>query len=313
MVRVVPFVHSLPFEEEKAWIAAIEKAAPGIELRPLADLSAQDCARAEAAIVANPEPRALARLSSLRWVQSLWAGVERLIAEIPPEITIVRMTDPQLARTMGEAVLAWTFYLHRDMPLYARQQKARLWRQRDVKRPEDRCVGLLGLGRMGQEAARRLSGNGFDVIGWSRSPRDVAGIETFSGDAGLCQVLGRADILVVLLPLTAQTSGLLNAQRLAQMKYGAALINFARGAIVEEQALLARLDSGALDHAALDVFATEPLPEESRLWTHERVTVLPHISAPTSVSTASLIAAANLLAWFESGRVPDAIDRLRGY
>ncbi len=313
VIQAVPFVHSLPREEEKAWIAAIETAAAGVALRPLDELSAEDCARAEVAVVANPDPGELARLPGLRWVQSLWAGVERLVAEIAPHITIIRMTDPQLARTMGEAVLAWTLYLHRDMPLYARQQTARLWGPREVRRAEERCIGLLGLGRMGHEAARRLSENGFDVIGWSRSYREIAGVETFNGDAGLDKVLGRVDILVVLLPLTAQTIGLLDVRRLAQMKNGAALINFARGSIVEEQALLARLESGALDHAVLDVFAIEPLPDTSCLWTHERVTVLPHISAPTDIPTASVIAADNLRAWFESGRIPNAIDRSRGY
>lgn len=313
MKRVVPFVHSLDRDEEQAWIAAIERAAPDVALRPLAQVAPEECERADVAVVANPDPRELARLPGLRWVQSLWAGVERLVADIPQDIAIVRMTDPQLARTMGEAVLAWTLYLHRDMPAYARQQKAGVWRQHEARRAQDRCVGVLGLGRMGREAARRLHENGFSVLGWAGSPQEVDGVETFAGPEGLRMVLARSDIVVALLPLTARTRGLLDAEMFAEMKPGASLINFARGAILDEQAMLSRLDSGELDHAVLDVFPVEPLPAGSRLWAHERVTVLPHTSAPTDISTASLIAARNLSGWFAHGKMPQKVDRRRGY
>lgn len=166
---------------------------------------------------------------------------------------------------------------------------------------------------MGATAARRLKANGFRVIGWSRSPKTIAGIETFHGEDGLGAVLAQADILVLLLPLTAATRGLIGADALGRMKPGASLINFGRGALIDDAALLARLDSGALDHAVLDVFATEPLPSDSPYWAHERVTVLPHISAPTSVATASRIVADNLRAWLRDGAIPRAVDRRAGY
>src|SRR5690606_3677210 len=163
----------------------------------------------EVAIVANPDPASIRRFPALQWVQSLWAGVEKLVAE--PAFTalpVVRMVDPQLARTMAEAVLAWTLYLHRDMPAYLAQQRARLWRQLPYVAPADRRVGLLGLGALGEAAARVLRQAGFAVRGWSRTPKrfeDLQGLDTFSGEDGLREMVRQIDILVCLLPLTRQT------------------------------------------------------------------------------------------------------------
>ncbi|HMN70902.1 MAG TPA: glyoxylate/hydroxypyruvate reductase A [Rhodoblastus sp.] len=313
MRRIIPFIHTLPGEEEAKWTAAIERLSPDVLLRPPALLSEAERAAARIAVVANPDPADLRGLPSLVWVHSLWAGVEKLAPYMPDHVAIVRMTDPQLAATMAEAVLAWTLYLHRDMPRYAAQQRARTWRQHETRRAQERTVGVLGLGHMGATAARRLAANDFHVIGWSRTPKIVAGVETFDGADGLAAVLARADILVLLLPLTDATRGLIGAGALASMKVGAALINFGRGALVDDEALLARLDAGALDHAVLDVFATEPLPPESPFWAHPRATVLPHISATTNVATASRIVADNLRSYFRDGTIPPAVDRRAGY
>jgi len=309
----IPFIHTLSKDEEAEWISAIESLLPEASLCPPGRLTGAERAAARVAVVANPDPADLGGLPNLVWVQSLWAGVEKLAPHMPDHVAIVRMTDPQLAATMAEAVLAWTLYLHRDMPAYARQQRAHEWRQRDLPLASERTIGILGLGLMGETAARRLQANGFRVIGWSRSPRTMDGIETFHGEDGLGAVLARTDILVLLLPLTAETRGLMGADALARMKPGASLINFGRGALIDDAALLARLDSGALDHAVLDVFAAEPLPADSPYWMHERVTVLPHISAPTSVATASRIVADNLRAWLRDGTIPRAVDRRAGY
>ena len=313
MPTLIPFVHSLSGAEEAEWIAAIEALTPGVALRPLAQLSEAERTAAGVAIVANPDPADLRVLPGLVWAQSLWAGVEKLAPHMPAHVAIVRMTDPQLAATMAEAVLAWTLYLHRDMPRYASQQREKLWRQHEAVRAEDRTVAILGLGLMGETAARRLRANGFRVLGWSRSPKSVEGIETFHGAGGLAEMLGRADILVLLLPLTEATRGLIGADALARMKPGASLINFGRGALIEDAALLQRLDAGPLDHAVLDVFAVEPLPEGSPFWAHPRVTVLPHISAPTNVASAAQIVADNLRRYFRDGTIPRAVDRRAGY
>lgn len=310
-MTTVAFVNRLPAEAETLWLASLAAAMPELSVRALRDLDAQARAGVEVAIVANPDPADLALLPNLKWIHSTWAGVERLVAELgidaPP---IVRLVDPELARTMAEAVLAWTYYLQRDMPAYATSQKAQSWEPRPYRRPEETTVGLLGLGALGLAAAKRLSDAGFPLIGWSRTAKDIPGVEARTD---LRQVLSIADVVVCLTPLTPQTRGLLNAERIAMMKSGAALINFARGPIVETQALLAALDRGHLSHAVLDVFDQEPLPADSPLWTYPGVTVLPHISAVTDRRTASAIVADNIRRWLAQGVLPQTVDMTRGY
>ncbi|MCX2725458.1 2-hydroxyacid dehydrogenase [Roseibium salinum] len=315
MTPIVPFVSEAGADERQSWRAALPAALEGIaEVKPFEDLSERERAEARVAIVANPDPAKVAALGNLVWVQSLWAGVERLTAELPADgPLIVRLTDPQMAETMSEAVLAWTLYLHRDMPRYTRQQRQKIWQEHELKLPGERTVGVLGLGNLGSAAALRLKANGFNVIGWSRSEKKLDGIEDFHGPAGLQSVLEQSDILVLLMPLTDDTRGMIGRKELQSCKTGAALINFARGPILDTKALIGALDNGPLDHAVLDVFDEEPLPRSSPLWQHEKVTVLPHISAPTITSTASKIVAENIGRYFETGAVPESVDRKRGY
>jgi glyoxylate/hydroxypyruvate reductase A len=247
-------------------------------------------------------------------VHSVWAGVERLVADLDDTgLTIVRLVDPQLAETMAEAVLAWTLYLHRDMPAYARQQDQGAWLPRAYVRPQRKRVGLLGLGALANAAVDRLRAAGFQVAGWSRGRKDMPGVDCYAGDAELATMLARTDILVCLLPLTPATRGLLDASMLAHLPRHASLINFARGPIIDDEALRQALDSGRLAHAVLDVFAVEPLPPDQWQWRHPNVTVLPHCSAPTDMETASLIVARNIRRYRASGLLPDGIDLRRGY
>jgi glyoxylate/hydroxypyruvate reductase A len=223
------------------------------------------------------------------------------------------MIDPEMSRTMAEAVLAWTYYLQRDMPAYERQQRDQVWQQLAYRKPSALTVGILGLGALGTAAAARVGEAGFKVVGWSRSVKTLPGVETFSNDDGLVNMLGMSDIVVCLVPLTAQTRGLLHAGRLAAMKPGAALINFARGPVVVADDLLAALDSGHLSHAVLDVFDEEPLPPDSRFWHHPHVSVLPHISAPTDFETAAAVIAANIAQYREAGVLPGSVNTAFGY
>ncbi|GJD59513.1 2-hydroxyacid dehydrogenase [Methylobacterium dankookense] len=314
----IAFLGSLDAAEEERYRAALSAAMPEEVVRPFRMLTQAERAAVEIAIVANPDPSEVAQLPRLAWIQSLWAGVERLVRDLGPGAPpIVRLVDPELARTMAEAVLAWTYYLQRDMPAYRRQQETGLWRQRPYRAPADTTVGLLGLGALGKAAAQRLVQAGFRVAAWTRSaPAEdgsLAGVATAFGPDGLPDLLGRSDIVVCLLPLTAETHGLLDAGRLAAMKPGAALINVARGAIVVTDALIAALDTGHLEHAVLDVFETEPLPTASPLWRHPKITVLPHVTGPTNHGSAAAVVASNLRAYRETRRVPAAVDVARGY
>lgn len=314
MKPVLPFIANPDYAFTAQWIDALQRAMPDERIVPLSALDAQARATCEVAIVANPRPEDLRELPALTWVHSVWAGVEQLMRDLADsDLKIVRLVDPQLAATMAEAVLAWTLYLHRDMPRYAAQQAQQRWEAHDYVRPSRKTVGLLGLGALGEAAALRLLQAGFNVCGWSRSRKSVNGVDGYAGDDELPQMLARSDILVCLLPLTPQTTGLVNSETLACLPDNASLINFARGPIVDDASLKAALDRSKLDHAVLDVFANEPLGAESWHWTHPRVTVLPHISAPTDRETASSIVADNIRQFRENGAIPACVDRAQGY
>jgi len=312
--KPIALVTRLPPTDEAAWRDLLATRMPDERIVAFKDLSTEEKVDAEIAIVADPDPAHVAELPNLVWIHSLWAGVERLLAELGDNApAIARLVDPELSRTMAEAVLAWTYYLQRDMPSYRRQQSERRWRQLSYRPPSSMIVGLLGLGTLGAAAAERLTGAGFGVRGWSRAPKSVPGVETLSGEDGLIRLLGESDIAVCLLPLTPETRGLLDAGRLASMKAGAALINFARGPVVVVADLLRSLDSGRLSHAVLDVFDTEPLPGNSPLWDHPRITVLPHVSAPTDHASAAGIVAGAVRLYRRTGAFPTPVDRTRGY
>ncbi len=314
MPDCLPFIAQIGRKEEARWIASLKAALPDEEIIPFEALSNAQRERAEVAIVANPDPAMVQACRNLRWVQSLWAGVERLALDLKgQDLTIMRLIDPELARTMAEAVLAWTLYLHRDMPRYAALQREKKWHEFPYILPSQRRIGLLGLGALGGLAATTLLQHGFAVSGWSRTQREISGIDCFSGVDGLHQMLAATNILVCLLPLTPATRGLIDREVLAALPKEASLINFGRGPVINMPDLFAALDQGDLAHAVLDVFEVEPLPASSPLWNHPRITILPHISAATNMVTATRVAAANIRAYRQTGIVPRGIDPGLGY
>jgi glyoxylate/hydroxypyruvate reductase len=314
MKPLVPFIHGLNAQEEAIWLQALREATPELEIVAGRALTPEQSASAQVAIVANPDPAHLASLPNLAWIHSLWAGVERLMPAIAStHLKVARLVDPVLTETMAEAVLSWSLYLHRDMHRYGAQQRDKVWRQWPVPRPRERTIGVLGLGHLGETSAKILARHGFDVLGWSRSSKRIDGVTTFHGEDGLTTLLQKADVVVALLPVTSETFGLLSATRLGQMKPGASLINFARGAILDHEALVACLDAGALNHAVLDVFLQEPLGGDSPLWTHPKITILPHISAPTNKASAATQVTSAITAWFANGTEPTFVEVRRGY
>ena len=178
---------------------------------------------------------------------------------------------------------------------------------------EDRQVTILGMGALGSACAKALAGLGFDVTGWSRSAHDVAGVRCLHGDAGLAQALSRAQILVLLLPLTDATENLLDAAKLAQLPPGAVILNPGRGALIDDAALLAALDSGHVGHATLDVFRVEPLPTDHMFWAHPSVTVTPHIASETRPASASRVIAENVRRGEAGEPFVHLVDRKLGY
>ncbi|MFK0332881.1 2-hydroxyacid dehydrogenase [Rhizobium sp. NPDC090275] len=310
----VALITRLSKAAEDNWLTVLSAAMPRETIRPIHALSTEELDRVDIAIVANPDPVDLGRLPNLKWVHSLWAGVERLVLELKGfSHPIVRLIDPDLARTMAEAVLAWTLYLSRDMPAYGLQQRQGLWQQLPYRSAPDTRVGLLGLGALGRAAAQQLQLAGFAVSGWSRTEKKVEGVTTYFGPGGLEAMLKASDIVVCLLPLTAETTALLGTREFELLPANAGFINFGRGRIIKTLDLVAALDTGALKHAVLDVFENEPLDGKSSLWGHRGVTVLPHISAPTNPSTAAQIVADRIVQYRADGLLPDGIDFNRGY
>ncbi|RUM55062.1 MAG: glyoxylate/hydroxypyruvate reductase A, partial [Marinomonas sp.] len=221
---MIPFVSSLNAQEEQDWVSALSSALPSESIKPFSTLSKQQKQAAEIAIIANPNPDDLKQLPNLVWVHSVWAGVEKLLqGNATPNYSIVRLIDPELSRTMSEAVLAWSLYLHRNMPDYRMQQAKAVWNPLPYVPASERKIGVLGLGELGQASAKLLSSFGFSVMGWSRSAKDIAGVECLNGQDGLDDLLSQSDILVCLLPQTPETEGLLGHENLSKLKPGAQL------------------------------------------------------------------------------------------
>ena len=298
-----------PDAERAQWLGLLSEALPE------EDWVLEPGPAVEIAVVANPPPGALQGLPRLAFIQSLWAGVEKLLADdtLPAGIPLARMVDPAMNEAMPQTALWAVLGLHRGFFQVQAQQRRREWRQPMQPRAGEWRVLVLGPGELGGRVAQGLAAQGYAVTGYSRSPAALPGIACVRGEAALAAALGAADTIVNLLPLTSATRGFFDAARLAQCKLGAGLVNLARGAHVVEADLLAALDSGRIGHAVLDVFQVEPLPPAHPFWGHERVTVLPHVAAQTDARSAAAIVAANLRAW-RAGREPaHLVARERGY
>ena len=266
-------------EKPEAWIPLLERALPAERFTLVADASI------DVALIANPAPGTLEKLSRPKLIQSLWMGVEKLLADpaLPKGVPLARLVDPGMVAAMSETVLAHVLDWHRLHYRYRSQQRSRTWRRYGQKMASDRTVGLLGLGELGADAARKLLALGFNVAGWSRRPKSLADVQSFTE---LEPMLRITDALVCLLPLTPRTRGILNRENLSLLKPKGCVINVARGGHVVNQDLLAALDSGHLAHAYLDVFEQEPLAAADALWSHPGVSITPHSAALTEPRTA---------------------------
>lgn len=264
------------------------------------------------ALVASPPKGTLEKLKGAKLIQSLWMGVERLLADpaLPRNVPLARLVDPGMVAAMSETVLAHTLDWHRRLYRYRAQQPEARWHRFRQYMASDHTVGLLGLGALGTDAARKLLALGFKVTGFSRRPKNVEGVECFTD---LPSFLSRTDVLVCLLPLTSQTKGLLNVQNLNKIKKGGGLINVARGPHVVVPDLIAALDAGQLAHAWLDVFDEEPLPAASPLWRHPGVSITPHAAALTEPRTAVASIVENVERVRRGERPLNLVDFSAGY
>lgn len=244
-------------------------------------------------------------------VQNIWAGVEGITGNQTLTQPLARMVDPGLTQGMVEWVTGHTLRHHLGMDLHIHGQDG-IWRDFVPPLAQDRPVTVLGLGALGEACAKSLATLGFPVRGWSRRPKTVAGVTCYSGEAGLDAALSESAIVVLLLPLTAQTHHLMDARRLALLARQAVVLNPGRGPLIDDDALLGALND-TLGHATLDVFETEPLPVDHPFWQHPRVTVTPHIASETRPATASMVIAENIRRGEAGEPFLHLVDRSAGY
>ncbi|MFC3282304.1 2-hydroxyacid dehydrogenase [Litchfieldella rifensis] len=251
---------------------------------------------------------------NLELVFSIGAGVDQFdLSSIPAHIPIVRMVEAGLVAGMVEYATLAVLAAHRDWITYAAQQREGVWKPMQVRTASSRRVGVLGMGVLGKAVLEKLHGFGFQCAGWSRSEKDMPGIECFAGEDGLQDFLARTDILLCLLPLTAETRGILSRQLFRQLPQGAVLINLGRGDHLVEADLLDALDSNQLSAAILDVCRVEPLPQNHPIWQHPRIMLTPHIASMTQPDTSAEAVLDNIRRHREGLPLVGLVDRERGY
>ena len=294
-----------------AWRDALTAALPEAEIA----LWPQRCPDADYLLVWQPPPEVLGHVRCVRAIFNIGAGVEALLAAplLPDDVPVVRLEDAGMAEQMAEYATLAVLRAWRESDAYAAQQREGRWQKRPRMSKQAFGVGLLGLGVLGSKVAVALAPFGFPLAGHSRERKSIPGVESFAGDAELPAFLARSRVLVCMLPSTPATRNLLDRTRLAALPRGAHLVNVARGDIVVDADLLALLDEGHLESATLDVFRSEPLPQEHPFWHHPRIVVTPHVSALTLLpeTVAQIVAKIRRL---ERGEpVSGVVDRARGY
>ncbi len=278
-----------------------------------------DTAEIGYACVWRPPAGLLSTLPNLKMIVNLGAGADHLLSDpCLPDVPIVRAAHPDLCMRVTEYVVLHTLRYHRRQPLYEAQQRERIWRVHPQPAASEVSVGVMGLGVIGSEAARVLAQIGFRVVGWSTRPKQIEGIQPFHGADRLDPFLARSEILICLLPLTDATRGILNRALFSKLKSdgpagGAFLINAGRGGLQIDADILTALDDGTLAGATLDVFPQEPLPPDSPMWSHPKVTVTPHNAG--DILPAFLVAdVMQQIARLERGEpLENLVDRKRGY
>lgn len=279
---------AIPREEIASVSAALRERSAALEVWAWADVPSTG--KVDCLLVWNPTSAQIAHVAENGFVQAYGAGVDRILShpDLPAHMPVARIVDPLMTAGMTQHVLLAILRHFRHADTYRRQQEAAEWIRLPHPDPRRCTIGIMGLGVLGSAIANTVLQLGFPVRAWSRRRRDLAGTICYAGQAKLAEFLGGTDMLVCLLPETAGTRGLVNAESLNMLPRGAYLISCGRGAVVVESDLLAALDSGHLAGAALDVFEREPLAPDSRLWRHPKIVVTPHIATfPVADAVAS--------------------------
>ena len=306
------FVYKSAPERGAVWARHFAEHAPDVPFRLWPDVGDSAEVRYLAAWTLPPDLGTA--FPNLEVLFCVGAGVDQLdLSQVPSSIPVVRMIEPGLVDGMVEFAVLAALAIHRDWPAYARQQRERRWHALPVRRAAERTVGVMGLGVLGQAVVGKLHGFGFRCAGWSRTPRRIQGVECHAGLDSLPAFLARLDILIGLLPLTAETRGLLDRRVFEAMPHGSAVVNLGRGGQLVQDDLLLALDSGRLSAAVLDVTDPEPLPPEHPLWSHPRVTITPHIASETQAESSAEVVLRNVRRHRRGEALVGLVDRGRGY
>ena len=301
--------YSADFDEDR-WIPALQAAIPEARV----SLWQSGAPVADYAVVWKPPQQMLDEQAGLKAIFNTGAGVDALMKlNLPAGVPVIRLDDAGMSVQMAEYVCHALIRHFRELDGYEADTAAGHWSYRKPRNRADYPVGILGLGVLGERVAKAVAQFDFPVKGWSRSPKSIAGVQCFQGEAQLQDFLAASRIVVCLLPLTPETDSILSATTLAHIRPGGYLINVARGAHVVDADLLAALESGHLAGATLDVFRTEPLPADHPFWAHPRITITPHTSART-LRSESVAQIARKIAALQSGQgVAGLVDAGRGY
>lgn len=299
-----------PSAKPEPWLAALRQHLPGAQVEAWVD----GAAPADYGVAWAPPQAFIDQQPQLRALFNVGAGVDKLMQlRLPSRLPVIRLDDAGMAAQMAEYVCHAVIRHFREFSAYEEQAATGAWVRRRV-RPTAQCaVGVLGLGVLGTRVAQALRQFDFPVHGWSRSAREVDGIRCYGGADQLPEFLAASHALVCLLPLTPDTSDILDRARLSLLPAGAYLVNVARGGLVVDDDLLALLDSGHLAGATLDVFRTEPLPANHPFWRHPKIRVTPHVSAQTLREESIAQIAGKILALERGETVAGMVDLQRGY
>ena len=300
-------------DEAGDWGRLLRQRIPGVDFRVHPD--GGNPADIEVALAWKPPHGLLARLPALKLICSLGMGVDHLLEDpqLPRTVPLARLVDRNMAEQISEYALYAALHFHRRFDVYERFQRTGRWQELPLPHTAARRVGVMGLGVIGEDCARKVRALGFRVLGWSRTPKRIDGIRCFDGPGQLAQFLGETEILLLALPLTPQTAGILNARSLRSLPSGCYVVNVARGGLIVEADLLQALDAGHVAGAFLDVTEHEPLPPGHPLWTHPNVRITPHIAGLTNPQTAIEPIAENIRRLSAGEPLLDLVDLARGY
>jgi glyoxylate/hydroxypyruvate reductase A len=302
-----------PTRETDSWVEAIKEIDATIDVFVYPEPINHKLV--EFILVWNHPYGSLKNYPNIKCISSMGAGVDYLLKdpELPENVLLTRIVDPELSKTMFEFILAIVMNHLRGLTHFKQIQSNKLWKPSVYKRIEDVRIGIMGLGEIGSYVAEHLMNLGFSINGWAQSAKPNLKVEQYFGENELKPFMQDTDILICLLPSTPKTEGLLNKITLKYLPKGASLINVARGDIIVDTDIIYLLDINHLKNASLDVFTEEPLPKSHPFWKHNKIDITPHVASLTNPKTVAPQIVENYHRMKKGKQILYEISREKGY